>query len=248
VGDWSQDSPPSGSSLRGLKSLKQPRIYDWHGIKMGLRLLHQTQPEIYDVAVLVGGGACWFYRMQLKAAKDADFKPRIYSTNEEMDWLSKDADFTNIEPELLPRDLEGFPVGSVQFGVRVDPEEYFENAKLIDLEYHDNYTFRIFVAHPLDLWKEKTALITRVRRVQDPLHIEVLAAYCLWELCDLATRSVLDSSWLRDWSILSHRLRNYAPELLTHPALLRRLAEPALVYPEIARFVENEIKPRQLQP
>lgn len=212
---------------------------------MGLRRLHQIQPEIYDAAVLVGGGACWFYRMQLKAAKDVDFKTRLYSTAEEIDWLSKDADFTNVEPELLPSELEGFPMGSVQFGARVDPEEYFENAKLINLEYHDGYSFRLYVAHALDLWKEKTALITRVRRVQDPLHIEVLAAYSLWELCDLAARAVVESSWLRDWSILSHRLRNYAPELLAHPALLRRLAEPARVYPEIARFLENEIKPRQ---
>lgn len=227
--------------------MKQARVYDWHGIKQGLRALYESHPQVYDTAILVGGGACWFYRVQLSTAKDADFHERHYSVDEQADWLSKDADFTNIEPELLPREAGNFPIGCVQFGTRVCPEEYYENARTVSLRYLDGFKFQLLVADALDLHKEKTALMHRVSRVQDPLHVEILEEFLRYDLCALAEQLVREGDEkLRSWMDLSHRLRNYAPELLTHPALLRRLAEPALAYPEIARFVENEIKPRQI--
>ena len=37
-------------------------IYDWNQIRAALRLMQEVFPGFLENVVLIGGGACWFYR------------------------------------------------------------------------------------------------------------------------------------------------------------------------------------------
>ncbi|MCI0541258.1 MAG: hypothetical protein L0Z50_39160 [Verrucomicrobiales bacterium] len=50
------------------------RTVDWEAIKRCFRLLHQSGRPFLGRGLLIGGAACWFYRIQLRKANDPDFK------------------------------------------------------------------------------------------------------------------------------------------------------------------------------
>jgi hypothetical protein len=50
-----------------------PKIYDWERVRAALKLLAARFPDFFPDWVLIGGGACWFYRESLKLAHDQDF-------------------------------------------------------------------------------------------------------------------------------------------------------------------------------
>jgi hypothetical protein len=45
-------------------------VYDWNRIRAALRLLHEVFPGFLENVVLIGGGACWFYREALRQWAD----------------------------------------------------------------------------------------------------------------------------------------------------------------------------------
>src|ERR1700722_8027434 len=71
---------------------EKPKV-DWERIKRCLAEIDKNSREFLHRALLIGGAACWFYRIQLKRANDADFKVDLSSPENESQWLSRDIDF-----------------------------------------------------------------------------------------------------------------------------------------------------------
>ena len=76
-----------------------PKIYDWERVREALKLLAARFPDDFPNWVLIGGGACWFYRESLRLAKDPDFTPPDCTAAEEQIWLSKDVDIMGLTEE-----------------------------------------------------------------------------------------------------------------------------------------------------
>ena len=67
------------------------KIYSWDGIRDDLKRIHAHNPDFLPNTVLVGGAACWYYRLALTRAADADFQVPNYTPSEEDVWLSDPA-------------------------------------------------------------------------------------------------------------------------------------------------------------
>ena len=58
-----------------------PKIYNWERVRAALKVLSDAFPDEFPNWVLIGGGASWFFREQLKNANDPDFRVRIAAAN-----------------------------------------------------------------------------------------------------------------------------------------------------------------------
>src|SRR5437016_11907429 len=76
-----------------------PNVYDWNRTRAALNLLQQVFPGFLENVVLIGGGACWFYREALRQWADRDFPVPAWTEAEEGIWLSKDLDFMGLDRE-----------------------------------------------------------------------------------------------------------------------------------------------------
>jgi hypothetical protein len=47
--------------------------YNWDAVREALRRIETQNPELLANTVLVGGGACWYYRLALSGTRDPDF-------------------------------------------------------------------------------------------------------------------------------------------------------------------------------
>jgi len=65
-----------------------PNIYDWNRIRACLNKLQQDFPGLLENIVLIGGGACWFYREALRQWNDPDFPLPDWTEAEESLWLN----------------------------------------------------------------------------------------------------------------------------------------------------------------
>ena len=74
------------------------RNYSWDGVHEALRRIAAHNPDFLPNTVLVGGAACWYYRLALKQAADRDFPVPVFTAEEERVWLSKDLDFMGESP------------------------------------------------------------------------------------------------------------------------------------------------------
>ena len=63
-----------------------PNIYDWVRVRGALKLLAARFPDAFPNWVLIGGGACWFYRVALKLLNDRDFPAPPCTAAEEQIW------------------------------------------------------------------------------------------------------------------------------------------------------------------
>src|SRR6266446_9975009 len=77
------------------------RNYNWDVIREDLKRIETHNPEFLANTVLVGGAACWYYRLALSKANDSDFSVPIYTPDQERVWLSKDLDFMGESSEEL---------------------------------------------------------------------------------------------------------------------------------------------------
>ena len=68
------------------------RNYNWDAIRDGLKRIGSKNPEFLANTVLVGGAACWYYRLTLSKANGPDFPVPVYTPDQERVWLSKDLD------------------------------------------------------------------------------------------------------------------------------------------------------------
>ncbi len=168
-----------------------PKINDWPAFRRHLKLLAEEFPGQFTEWVLIGGGACWFYRTVLERWADVDFPAPEFSPADEAMWLSKDIDFmgaTVKEAEALlgaPFKVEthtisfrGIEVDFLEEGVRLTRKEATRNARQARTP---DFTFRVLDAGWL--YAEKLAVTRSKPRAQDGLHLRTLEAFLQCEFC-----------------------------------------------------------------
>ena len=171
------------------------RRVDWEAVKACIAALSHEAPTFLSRCVLIGGGACWFYRVQLRKAADPEFKEPPESQALRDLWLSKDIDFTGIfradAYEMLPHlvatdsagnaflQVHGVRIGFAQVGVTFDPEEVLSRARVVTFKDGDK-TLEFLVIDPISLYREKQALAQKRNSPNDHAHFAVLREYlCL---------------------------------------------------------------------
>lgn len=220
----------------------EKRKVDWEQIKRCLVEIDKNSREFLQRALLIGGAACWFYRIQLKRANDPDFNVNFSSPENESQWLSRDIDFTGILSEvalsLLPHNIaehegrryievEGVRLGFAQAGVTIDPEEAIAKARVGRITLKDKQV-EFLVADPLTLYYEKDKLCAQRGYPNDHLHRGLLHDFVAFELVCGAERMLLDerlpvadARQVLAWWL---SVRNRAPEILKDDRIQKRLA------------------------
>lgn len=183
-----------------------PKINDWPAFRRHLKLLSDTFPEHFDRWVLIGGGACWFYRTVLERWADVDFPAPRFSPEEDVVWLSKDIDFmgaTVLEAEKLLAGpfkedthtitFQGIEVDFLEEGVQLRPHGAARNARQVRAP---EVVFRVVDAG--DLFAEKLAVLRLKERPQDRLHLRVLEVFLKCEFCgEVESPATLDpDEWI----------------------------------------------------
>lgn len=219
----------------------EPPKVDWERAKLCLAALHHESPAFLRRALLIGGGACWFYRHSLRRADDPDFRVPSLAPELEAIWLSKDLDFTGIFsgdafallPQLAVRDeqqreflqVEGVRLGFAQVGLTIDPEEAMQHCRVARFTGTDGQPVECFVADPVTLYREKLALVERRNAPADPLHLVVLADYVRLEICQRAEQLCAKTT-LTEMKMALNFLRlvaSRAPELPRDERVARRV-------------------------
>lgn len=168
-----------------------PKLYDWERIRLALRQLDESFPGFLQSVVLIGGGAAWFYRENLRQWADADFPLPAGGPAQEEIWLSKDVDFMGLSvaeaADLLrtPWDetthtfhYAGLEVDFLEEGLVLFPAEALRSARQAQLP---DVTFNVVEAALL--YAEKCALLANKSRPQDLLHHALLASFLRCEFC-----------------------------------------------------------------
>ena len=168
-----------------------PKLYDWERIRLALRQLDASFPGLLQNVVLIGGGACWFYRENLRQWADADFPVPPSTPEEELTWLSKDVDFMGMSvaeaADLLKTPWDesthtfhyaGLEVDFLEEGLVLFPLEALRSARLAQLP---EVAFN--VAEAALLYAEKCSLLASKTRPQDYLHHALLAQFLRCEFC-----------------------------------------------------------------
>ena len=233
---------------------------DWNGVKACLGTLFAKSPEFLSRSVVIGGGACWFYRTQLRRANDPDFREPTLTEAQERLWLSKDIDFTGIfrgdAAEMLApfvtRDqrknsyleVNGIRLGFAQVGVTFDPEEIFRRARIGEFEM-DGAKAQFLVIDPVSLYREKQALAEKRNRPNDHLHLQVVREEVALEFVNgcaayvaQANQSTLADKRRQLGFLLD--VKNRAMELLADPRVRRRIEVAVTVKSEAASFIRKE--------
>ena len=169
-----------------------PKIYDWERVRSALKLLAEEFPAAFPTWVLIGGGACWFYRESLQQAVDPDFRVPLMRPEDETQWLSKDIDFMGLteaeaeallgspfNPETHTISFRGLEVDFLEEGFRLTLELVEANSREVRAT-----DFVFSVINPAILYSEKCALIANKARPQDHLHHALLAEFLKHEFCD----------------------------------------------------------------
>jgi hypothetical protein len=182
-----------------------PKVYDWERVRAALKLLAARFPDFFPNWVLIGGGACWFYRESLRQAGDPDFRVPLATPEEEQVWLSKDVDFMGLtveeaeglfqapfKPETHTISFEGLEVDFLEEGLRLTLRDALTHAREVRT---DGLVFGVLA--PEILFSEKCALLANKERPQDRLHHAVLVQFLRREFCaDLEAPDTLD---VEDW-------------------------------------------------
>lgn len=219
----------------------EPPKVDWEQAKRCLAALQHESPAFLRRALLIGGGACWFYRHALRRAEDADFRVPILGVEQESKWLSKDSDFTAIFsgdafallPQLTVRNaqqqeflqVEGVRLGFAQVGLTIDPEEAMQHCRVGRFTGADGSPVEFFIADPVTMYREKLALVERRNAPADPLHLAVLAEYVRLEICQRAEQLCAATTLMETKAALNflQLVRLRAPELPRDERVTRRV-------------------------
>jgi hypothetical protein len=207
-----------------------PKIYDWEKIRAALKLLGEEFPAEFPTWVLIGGGACWFYRVTLEAANDPDFRMPPVRAEDEIHWLSKDVDFmglteaeaaallqSSFKPESHTISYRGLEVDFLEEGFRLTRDLAVANSREVRASGFD-----FLVINPAILYAEKCALIANKARPQDWLHHALLVEFLKFEFCvDLEAPATLD---VRDWLNDTRTVKTADHDFFTRdPKLVARL-------------------------
>ena len=205
-----------------------PKIYDWKRVRVALKLLAEEFPDEFPTWVLIGGGACWFYRESLQQAGDPDFRVPSVRSEDEIHWLSKDVDFMGLteaeaaallkspfKPETHTISYRGLEVDFLEEGFKLTLDAVAANSR--DVRAND---FVFAVVNPAILYAEKCALIANKSRPQDHLHRALLAEFLKFEFCtDVETPATLEA---RDWLASARTVKTADLEFFENDERLRR--------------------------
>jgi len=182
-----------------------PKIYDWERVRAALKLLAEEFPGEFPGWVLIGGGACWFYRESLQRAGDPDFRMPALRPEDEIHWLSKDVDFMGLteteavalfkspfKPETHTISFRGMEVDFLEEGFRLTLDLVAANSR--EVRTND---FVFSVINPAILYSEKRALLANKARPQDHLHHALLAEFLKYEFCSDAEKPAILEA--HDW-------------------------------------------------
>ena len=227
-----------------------PKIYDWEQVRGALKLLAARFPDDFPNWVLIGGGACWFYRETLKLVNDRDFFVPVCTRDEEQVWLSKDVDFMGItvaeaenlfqspfKAETHTISFEGLEVDFLEEGLRLTIRDALTNVREVRAE-----DFVFFVLAPEILFMEKCALLANKERPQDHLHHALLVQFLKYEFCaDLESADSLDAE---DWVLRAREVKTADLQFFTNDTLFNgRLARAlAMLNPTIHKRIKHWAK------
>ena len=207
-----------------------PKIYDWEKIRAALKQLGEDFPAEFPTWVLIGGGACWFYRATLEAAGDPDFTMPPVHPEDAVHWLSKDVDFMGLteaqaaallqapfKPETHTISYRGLEVDFLEEGFRLTQDVAAANSREVRAS-----GFEFWVINAAILYAEKCALIANKARPQDFLHHALLVEFLKFEFCtDLEKPATLD---VRDWLNDARTVKTADHDFFTRdPKLVTRL-------------------------
>ncbi len=226
-----------------------PKIYNWERIRAALKLLSEAFPDEFQNWVLIGGGAIWFYREQLKSANDPDFRVPAYSPDEETTWLSKVVDFMGLteaegaallgspfKPETHTISFRGLEVDFLEEGFRLTLELALRNPREVRTS-----DFVFYVVDPSVLYSEKSALVASKSRPQDRLHRTLLAEFLKYELCtDVEQPAELSG---RDWVARAKTIKTADLEFFARDEkFARRLAKGIAKLPPLQKPLKHWAK------
>jgi len=212
-----------------------PKIYDWERVRDALKLLAARFPDDFQNWVLIGGGACWFYRESLEQAHDQDFPAPACTAAEEEIWLSKDVDFMGLtvaeaedlfqspfKAETHTITFEGLEVDFLEEGLKLTLRDALNNVREVRT---DDFVF--FVLAPEILFAEKCALLANKERPQDRLHQALLVQFLKYEFCvDLEKPDALDGN---DWVLRAREVKTTDLEFFSRDPLFNERLTRALV-------------------
>jgi hypothetical protein len=168
-----------------------PKVYDWNRIRAALKQLNDTFPGLLENIVLIGGGACWFYREALRQWDDPMFRLPQWTPEEELTWVSKDVDFmgldeaeaaellkTPFDPETHTFHFRGLELDFLEEGLRLTQQNAVMNRRAAEIP---GLTF--YVAEATLLYAEKCALRQLKERPQDRVHHQLLVEFLKCEFC-----------------------------------------------------------------
>jgi len=168
-----------------------PKVYDWNRIRAALRQLEEFFPGLLENVVLIGGGACWFYREALNQWNDPMFRVPLWTNEEEFTWVSKDVDFmgldeaeatellqTPFDPETHTFHFQGLELDFLEEGIQLTRQNAVLNRRNAQLP---EVTF--YVVEATLLYSEKCALLRTKARPQDLLHHRLLVEFLKCEFC-----------------------------------------------------------------
>jgi len=236
---------------------------DWTQLQRCLWRLHRDARPFLRRSLLIGVGACLFYRARLQQVADPDFPVPQLSDALEANWLSKDLDFTGIFSGdalvLLPGmvvadptgrqhlEVEGIRLGFAQVGLTLDPELAMERARSCEFAWNSERV-QFLVADPVSLHREKTALVERRNQTSDLLHLALLSDYVAWDLVCAVERlsqpdAELDLADAKELISVVTDVSRRAPTVARDPRVIRRL-EPHLEAPtELAATLKRILRP-----
>lgn len=180
-----------------------PQVYDWNRIRVALRQLDETFPGLLENIVLIGGGACWFYREALRQWNDPIFRVPQWTREEESMWVSKDVDFmgldeaeavellkTPFDPETHTFHFNGLELDFLEEGLQLTRQNAVLNRRAAQLP---EVTF--YVVEATLLYAEKGALLRSKARPRDKLHHQLLAEFLKCEFCrEIEAAATLNSA------------------------------------------------------
>lgn len=229
-----------------------PKIYDWEKVRAALKLLAARFPDFFPDWVMIGGGACWFYRESLRQANDKDFPVPASTPAEELVWLSKDVDFMGLtveeaeglfeapfKPETHTISFEGLEVDFLEEGLRLTMGEAANHAREVRM---GDLVFSVLA--PETLFAEKSALLANKARPQDALHHTVLVQFLKHELCaDLENPSSLEAEdWVsRAREVKTVDLQFFASDTCFNQRLVRAVSALNATHKRIKHWAKHHL-------
>jgi hypothetical protein len=212
---------------------------DWNAVKRCLAILHRESPTFLSQSLLIGGAACWFYRVQLENSRDTDFHLAPELSRSDL-WLSKDIDFTaifrvdayDLLSALVTKEpsgnrilkVGGIRIGFAQGGVTFDPQEAFQRARVGEfIENGANVQF--LVIDPVTLYREKQALSQKRNQPNDHAHFAALKEFLCYDFLNACAQFLKPRNLEQQTNDLGFIIdvRKRTPEILQDSRVLARL-------------------------